>query len=296
MEVARYLVQGADVWLNTPRRPREASGTSGMKAVANGVLHLSTLDGWWAEAWDFGIRNSDFGLRQTPQSAIPFGWAIGRGETYDDPGYQDRVEAEALYDLLERDVVPLFYDRGADGLPRRWIARMKASIRSLCHFFNTHRMLEEYTERFYVPAADRYRLLAADGMARTRALAEWRARVQANWPQVHIEAVDARMAGELQVGADFQVRARVYLGDLTPDDVVVELYLGLVDSGGEIMEPQVIPMQAVEQEGEGRYAYQVNAVSCRRSGRHGYTVRVLPYHLDLPTRFLPGLITWAGGH
>ncbi len=288
IEIARYLVQGVDVWLNTPRRPREASGTSGMKAVANGVLHLSTLDGWWDEAWDFG-------LRQTPQSAIPFGWAIGRGEMYDDPDYQDQVEAEALYDLLEREVVPLFYDRGADGLPRRWIARMKASIRSLCPFFNTHRMLEEYTQRFYLPAAERYRMLVAGGVARARSLAEWRSRVRANWPQVRIEAVKAEMAGELQVGSDFRVRARVRLGDLTPDDVVVELYLGRVGSGGELVEPQVVEMQPVEQVGEGLYAYETGAVSCRRSGHHGYTVRVLPYHPDLPTRFLPGLITWALG-
>ncbi|MFQ6059490.1 MAG: glycosyltransferase family 1 protein, partial [Anaerolineae bacterium] len=295
MAVARYLVQGADVWLNTPRRPREASGTSGMKAAANGVLNLSTLDGWWDEAWlDFGFGQRLQSAIRNPKFEIPFGWAIGRGEVYDDPGYQDQVEAEALYDLLEQDVIPTFYDRGADGLPRRWIARMKASIGTLCHFFNTHRMVQEYTECFYLPAAARYRQLTADGMARARALAAWKARVQEGWPQVRVEAVGAEPLGELRVGDEVHARARVHLGVLTPDDVRVELYLGRVDAEGEIVEAEATPMQPVGPDGEGNYRFEVGAVPCRKSGLHGYTVRVLPHHPDLPTPFLPGLIVWAG--
>ncbi|MFQ5855554.1 MAG: alpha-glucan family phosphorylase [Anaerolineae bacterium] len=301
MAVARYLVQGADVWLNTPRRPREASGTSGMKAAANGVLNLSTLDGWWDEAWDFGFRNADFRFGQTPQSEIrnskfeiPFGWAIGRGETYDAPDYQDQVEAAALYDLLEQDVVPTFYDRGADGLPRRWITRMKASIGTLCYFFNTHRMVREYTERFYLPAAARYRRLTADEMAGAKALAAWKARVQENWPQVRVEAVETKPLTELQVGGAVHARARVHLGDLAPDDVTVELYLGRVDADGEIVEAEATPMQPIGPDEEGGHLFEVSAVPCRKSGLHGYTVRVLPHHPDLTTLFLPGLILWAG--
>ena len=139
--VARYLVQGADVWLNNPRRPQEASGTSGMKAAANGVLNLSTLDGWWDEAW----RSADADMP-------PIGWAIGRGEEYESADYQDQVEAEALYDLLEQDVVPTFYDRAADGLPRQWIARMKSSLEQLSAQFNTDRMVRDYTEQAYLPS------------------------------------------------------------------------------------------------------------------------------------------------
>jgi len=277
MAVARYLVQGADVWLNTPRRPREASGTSGMKAAANGVLNLSILDGWWDEAYQPEV-----------------GWAIGRGESYDDRDYQDQVEAEALYDLLERDVVPAFYDRGANGLPRSWIARMKASIGKLCHFFNTHRMVREYTERFYLPAAARYRQLTADEIARARALAAWKARVQEGWSQIRIEAVDAGPPTELQIGGAVQAQARIHLGNLTPDDVMVELYLGRVDADGEIVEAEATPMQPVGLAEEGSYLFEVSAVPCRKSGLHGYTVRVLSYHPDLPTPFLPGLIVWAG--
>ena len=276
MSVARYLVQGADVWLNTPLRPREASGTSGMKATANAVLNLSILDGWWDEAYQPEV-----------------GWAIGRGETYDDREYQDQVEAEALYDLLERDVVPLFYDRGVNGLPRRWIARMKDSIGNLCYFFNTHRMVQEYTERFYLPGAERYERITADDMVRAKALAAWKTRVQENWPQVRVEGVEAEPFTELQVGDKFQARARVYLGALTPDDLRVELYLGRVDPAGDLVGAEATPMKPIEEGKAGSYLFETSEVVCSASGRHGYTVRVLPNHPDLAKSFLPGLIAWA---
>jgi starch phosphorylase len=277
MGVARYLVQGVDVWLNNPLRPLEASGTSGMKATANSVLNLSILDGWWDEAYQ-------------PQ----VGWAIGRGESYDDREYQDQVEAEALYDLLEQEVVPLFYDRGVDGLPRRWIARMKASTAALCHFFNTHRMVQEYTERFYLPSAERYQQFTAATMTRAKTLAKWRTYVQQNWPQVGVETVEVEPFAKLQVGGNFFVRARVRLGNLTPDDVKVELYLGQVNATDELIEAVAIPMQYVKQDGRADFQlFEANTVSCHMSGRHGYTVRVRPYHPDLTTASLPGLMVWA---
>ena len=140
MTVTRYLVQGSDIWLNTPLVPNEACGTSGMKAAANGVINLSTLDGWWAEAWNQQDDKSPF-----------VGWAIGRGEIHKDREYQDQIEAEALYDLLEREIIPAFYDR-RHGLPRLWAGRMKSELATLCHTYNTHRMVREYTERFYLMA------------------------------------------------------------------------------------------------------------------------------------------------
>jgi starch phosphorylase len=282
MAVARYLVQGVDVWLNTPLRPREASGTSGMKAAANGVLNLSVLDGWWDEAWRDSGAESD-----------TIGWAIGRGETYDDPDYQDRVEAEALYNLLEQDVVPTFYDRGADGLPRRWIDRMKTSIGILCHAFNTHRMVREYTDRFYVPAAARHGDLVADAMARARDLAAWKARVKKSWPMVRIQPVGIESRGEAQVGGLIRAKARVHLGNLAPNDVAVELYLGRVDPSGELTEAEASPMELVDQDGDGTYLFEAGSTTYRKSGRYGYTMRVLPRHPDLSAPFLPGLIAWA---
>jgi starch phosphorylase len=298
MAIARSMVQGADVWLSTPRRPLEASGTSGMKAAANGVLNLSTLDGWWDEAWNGNKQEGEDGLDDVDTSnSHAIGWAIGRGEVYDDPNYQDEVEAEALYDLLEGDVIPTFYDRGADKLPRRWIARMKASIGSLCHFFNTHRMVREYTERFYLPAAARQEQLAADGLARARSLAAWKERLRQQWAAVRITSVTAGELAELQVNNEIKVQAQVQLETLTPDDVAVELYLGLVNANDEIIEAQTIPMLATGAKRDGIYLFEASAVTCGRSGLHGFTVRVLPHHPDLVTPFLPGLIVWAeDGH
>ncbi len=282
MTVARYMVQGVDVWLNTPRRPREASGTSGMKAAANGVLNLSILDGWWDEAYEPGL-----------------GWAIGKGETVetgfrDNPEYQDQVESEALYDLLERDVVPTFYDRVSGNLPRRWIDMMKANLKHVCPFFNTNRMVREYTDHFYMPTADRYYRLISDNMKSVKDLASWRERIWTEWSQVKVTFVGADSFTELMVGDDICVRARIHLGPvLTPDDVSVEFYMGLVDSNGEFMEAKAHAMIPISVEKQGHYLYEVNVPAWRRSGRHGYTVRVLPKHRDLTTPFLPGYIVWA---
>ncbi|UCF20120.1 MAG: alpha-glucan family phosphorylase [Gemmatimonadota bacterium] len=279
--VARYMVQGTDIWLNTPRRPLEASGTSGMKAAANGVLNASTLDGWWAEAWE----------EHAPEG--PGGWAIGRGEVYDDPEEQDAVEAEAVYAILERDAVPLFYERGAHDFSREWVERMKASIANLCHRFNIHRMVQEYTERFYLPAAKRHADLVANDAAGARALAAWKARVRAGWPALRVESVDSDSHRELRVGGQLRVQAQVQLGGLTPDDVTVELYMGRLDTAGDLVAATGTPMQVVQQLGDGRYLLEATGVACCDSGLHGYTVRVLPRYPGLVTPFLPGLITWA---
>ncbi len=282
MAVSRYLVQGCDVWLNTPLRPKEASGTSGMKAAANGALNVSTLDGWWDQAW----RELDGGSGLT-------GWAIGRGETYDDPAYQDEVEAQALYEVLERDVIPTFYDRGRDRLPRRWIARMKASIRRLCHYFNSHRMVREYTEAFYLIGHNRFLRLSESGAARARSLAAWLERIQSNWAAVRVESVTAESPGALSVGERFRVEARVRLGELTAEDVTVELYMGPLNPSGEIRRPVATQMQAAGRDEHGRIIYIAESVACCRSGLHGFTVRVLPFHPELSGAFLPGLIAWA---
>jgi glycogen phosphorylase len=290
LAVARSIVQGADVWLNTPRRPLEASGTSGMKAAANGALNLSTLDGWWDEAW----RKA--GITAEDDRAAPIGWAIGRGEDYDDPNYQDQVEAEALYEILERDVIPTFYDRGADKLPRRWIAQMKSSIGSLCHYFNTHRMVREYTERFYLPEGVRHQQFTADGMARAKALAAWKGRIRKSWSQVRIDAVSADSLTGLEVGNTIKVAAQIRLGALAPDDVLVELYVGLVDAENRIIEAQPVTMLPVGSEAAGNFRFEASSVVCCTSGLHGYTVRGLPRHPDLAAKFLPGLIVWAGSN
>jgi starch phosphorylase len=276
--VARYLVSGCDVWLNTPLRPREASGTSGMKAAANGVLNCSTLDGWWCEAYE-------------PNSEV--GWAIGRGEEYSDGGYQDEVEAGALYNLLEKEIVPLFYDRGPDNLPRRWISRMKASIGQISPVFNTHRMVAEYAEGLYFPAARRATALAADGFARAKTLAAWKDRARAAWSDVRVLDIAAPDGDQLPVGCDLKVKAKVQLGRLSPDDVCVELYQGRVNEHMEIADAQAIRMGYTgESAGSGVFEF-AGAIPCRSSGQHGFAVRVIPSHSDLANPFEMGLITWS---
>jgi starch phosphorylase len=284
MATARYLVQGSDIWLNTPLRPLEASGTSGMKALANGAINVSTLDGWWDEAWREASAKRNF-----------IGWAIGRGESYDDPGYQDQVESAALYDLLEHDIIPTFYERGSNGVPNRWIAHMKSSIAHLCPSFNMQRVVKEYTVDFYVTAHERFQQLGAAGSARARVLAAWSSRLRDNWPQVRVERVETVPATELVVGSKIHLRAWVRLGPISPEDVAVELYMGRLDSGGDITEGVAIAMQPAGQSGSGEYVFEAAAVPCISSGLYGYSVRVLPYHVDEPRAFIPGLITWADG-
>ena len=280
MAVARYLVQGVDVWLNTPLRPNEASGTSGMKAAANAVLNLSIPDGWWDEVWN------------NPSNSPKMGWSIGKGEEYSDPNYQDQVEAEALYDLLERDVIPSFYDRGADRIPRKWVDRMKESVGSLCHFVNTHRMVRDYVEGSYMKAHARFRELEQDGARRTRELAAALERIRRGWEHVSVLEVENGTGNLIAVASSLRIKAKVHLGELRPSDVAVELYVGRVDMNGGLIEGQPIPMSAEGNPVDGTQAYTVNT-SISRSGLHGFTVRVRPYHPDMPVPFLPGAITWA---
>ncbi|NJD09420.1 MAG: glycosyltransferase family 1 protein [Gemmatimonadetes bacterium] len=280
--VARYLVQGCDVWLNTPRRPYEASGTSGMKAAANGVLNVSTIDGWWADAWN-----------RLGQETLTPGWSIGSGEEYGDPAEQDKVEAAALYDLLENVVVPEFYERRTGGLPRRWVQRMQFALAELCPEFNTHRMVREYTESCYLPALAHTRRLAADGCAGARALAQWRARITQAWHETGIERVESSAAGLLNTGEPLTVTAEVRLAPRTPEDVQGQLGGGRIDAAGELpgcTRARMVPDGAG---GDGRYRYQ-GTVPVVESGQIGYTVRIMPRHPELVPSVLPGLITWAG--
>ena len=281
MSVARYLVQGVDVWLNTPLRPNEASGTSGMKAIVNGVLNLSILDGWWDEAY------------QSCKNIEPkIGWAIGNGESYADADYQDQVEASAIYDILERDVIPVFYERQSDGLPYRWISMMKSSINNLCPFFNTHRMVREYTERFYLNADEQYRKLSVDAGARAEALSDAVGRIRKAWPEIEIMILDSELPQEVQSGDAVRFQALVKTGSLSKKDICVELYAGQLNAVGEIVDPTIVPMTPVGEK-DGGYVYETMVVPCSSSGRHGYTVRVLPYTEDLTNKFLPSLIHWA---
>jgi starch phosphorylase len=275
MNVTRYLVQGVDVWLNNPRRPLEASGTSGMKVCVNGGLNLSILDGWWCE----GYKGDN-------------GFAIGAGEEYTDLTYQDDVESRAIYDLLEQEIVPLFYQRGSDGIPRGWLRLMKRSITTLAPVYNTARMVMEYMTLGYGPSAERYRRLSAEGLKQARALAAWRRGLAGNWSHVKVERVETPDGNALPVGGELHVRARVELGKLTPQDVEVQLYHGLLDSLGEITRAGTTVMAHDGRHDGGAWQF-TGTIPCRSSGQYGYSVRVLPHHADLASSFEPGLVCWG---
>jgi starch phosphorylase len=170
---------------------------------------------------------------------------------------------------------------------------MKTSIGTLCHFVNTHRMVSEYTCRFYMKAHEQFRSLEADGSARGRALAGWIKHVEQSWAQVRIEAVDGDPTDTLPVGTNIRAQARVSLGGLAPSDVAVELYVGRLDPGGEIVDASTIEMKPAGRDSAGRYMFEAAGVPCSKSGLHGYTVRVLPHHPDLVSPLMPGLIAWA---
>jgi len=274
MHIARHLVQGVDVWLNTPRRPHEACGTSGMKAAINGVLNLSVQDGWWCEGY-------------TPER----GWSIGDGQEYDDAAYQDAIESQALYNLLEDDVIPAFYDRGSGYMPLQWIAKMKASMKMAMKDFCSHRMVQEYKDRFYVRAFRRRKELLADGGREAKQLSILHADLQKSWSDIRADLPQRDLDGPFQVGDTFQVTVHVHLGSILPEMVVVELYFGRLQSLGKLVEGQTQTMEIAEDRGSGNFLYRCQ-VTCKDSGRYGFTARVAPQADDW-IKYTPGLLTWA---
>lgn len=277
INVARYLVQGSDIWLNTPLRPQEASGTSGMKAAVNGVLNLSILDGWWDEGF-----NTDCG------------WSIGNPHMYIDPLTQDEVEARALYDCLEHEVIPMFYNRDNSELPREWIAKMKTSIRKLGHQFGTHRMLEDYTETLYLHADKAKSTLGAERYAKSKQLANWRGMIADAWEDVKIVDIETSISnGELLVGETLEVKVTAHLGAIAPQEASVEIFYGCLDSEGRLDGGEVVQAQHIGPGGaSGTHVFETK-IQCEESGRHGFSVRMRPYNNDLIRKFSLDHITWG---
>ncbi len=274
MHLARHLLQGADVWLNTPRRPFEACGTSGMKAAINGAVNFSILDGWWCE-----------GYRDTT------GWSIGNGEEYEDHAYQDAVEGQALYNILENEVVPCFYERKNGDLPAAWLAKMKSSMKTAMENFSSLRMVMEYSERHYTPAAHWYERLTADGGAEAVRLAERMARLCAHWKSVKIGQPVRVARGARRVGDSLEITVEVALGELRPEEVDVELYYGHYKSFAELTDSRIEPMQVIAELGKGSFRFGCT-VTCDSAGRFGFSARATPSG-DEWIKFFPGLITWA---
>ncbi|MBN1932336.1 MAG: alpha-glucan family phosphorylase [Desulfobacterales bacterium] len=274
IHMARRLLQGADVWLNTPRRPFEACGTSGMKAAVNGVLHVSVLDGWWCEGY-----------------SEERGWPIGQGEEYHDPEYQDAVESQALYNVLENEVIPCFYERRYGDVPVNWVKMMKEAIKMAMLTFCSHRMVGEYEKRFYLPAAKNLKNLVADDASAAKNLVTQHQRLRFLWSNIRVEPPVRDAEGPFRVGESFGVTAVVHLDKISPAEVTVELYYGHMQSLNTLANGFTEEMAVVEDRGGSRYQYACR-ITCNDSGRYGFSVRVTPRG-DSWLRFTPGFITWA---
>ncbi len=273
MDLARVLYQGVDVWLNNPRRPYEACGTSGEKAVLNGALHCSTLDGWWDEMYD-GEN----------------GFVIGSADDHVDTGQQDAADAQSLFDLLERTLIPMFYDRAEGPLPRRWLGRVRRSLGTLGPRVLATRMVIEYAEGLYIPIAERARRLTEDGNRRARELAIWRAHVAQCWEGVAVVEVEGD-EGVAEIGERRDLAVKVVLGKLTPDDVRVELLHGLVRADGLMQDPNSTPLSR-DAEQDGVHVYR-GSFDLAASGEHGVAVRIVPANDDLLSWADTGLVSWA---
>jgi glycogen phosphorylase len=265
MALAQELVQGVDVWINTPRRPWEACGTSGMKVLVNGGLNLSELDGWWAEAYD-----------------AEMGWALGDGREHSEPDWDSR-EAETLYDLLEHDIVPAFYTRDAHGIPRAWVSRIHASMAGLAPQFSSNRMVRDYVEQLYLPAATALQQRCAREAELARELHTWRHTLAAHWHEVHFGNLGVRQEHYHWV---FQVQ--VYLGEVAPPCVRVELYADAMDEG----EPLRQEMQQGDQitGAVNGYVYHTAVSASRPAG--DFTPRIIPYHPAACVPMEATLILW----
>lgn len=281
MNVARYMVEGCDVWLNNPRRPLEASGTSGMKVVANGGLNFSILDGWWDEGFSPLV-----------------GWKIGNGEEYTDHEYQDELEANQLYNTLEKEIIPLFYNRDEEKLPRKWIEMVKNSISILAPFFNTNRMVMEYFEKYYLTAYQKREALFARNFAAGKSLTSIKKKILENWNSIRIISVVAGKNGnDTYIGNNFTIHAEVYLGNLSPDEVDVQIYYGLINKQSSPDSNLSTSMKLnPKKNGEDSVYKYTGSIPCDKTGVHGYTVRVLPKYNFIVHPYELGKILWASNN
>ena len=266
ISLAQELVQGVDVWINTPRRPWEACGTSGMKVLVNGGLNLSTLDGWWEEAY-----------------APDVGWAIGDSREYSDQDEQDRREAEELYALLETQVVPAFYERDAAGVPRAWVARMRRSMANLTFQYGASRMMRDYLDKAYLPAAQALRERTADGAAVARTMAAWLRRLERRWPNVHVGEPTFTRAED-----GWAISVPVYLGEITIEDVRVEAWAEPTTGGRP--EAIVLAHDGAIPGATSGYVY-LGRIPGKRPAAD-YTVRVVPSHPGVRVPTETALILW----
>jgi len=276
MEMAKLLVQGVDIWLNTPTRPMEASGTSGMKAVMNGVLNFSVLDGWWSEGYRPGA-----------------GWALPEEAAYEDVGLQNELDAETIYNLLESEIAPAYFDRNAEGLSARWIGFIKNNIAEIAPEFTMKRMLDDYYERFYHKLFQRSQAVRADGNALARSLAQWKQLVQKKWDSVHAIDVSAFDSSNhaLPLGEEFKASLRLFLSGIPAQHIGVEVVFFKRINEKEVELKRAFPFQLTDIQGDTA-KYEISMIP-RLTGVYEYGFRIFPQHPALPHRQDLNLVHWA---
>lgn len=251
----------------------EASGTSGMKIVPNGGLNFSVLDGWWDEAYDPSV-----------------GWAIGERYEYSDEQQQDWADSRALYHVVENEIAPMFYGSAESPFPTEWVQRIKRSIMKLAPVFSTGRMVAEYTSRFYMPSADFFHGLTDNGLDRARAAMEWRDRVRNDWSELKILDVSDTAGMTNTLGTNFEVRASIRLGKISPQEVQVEALVGQIGPSRELSDLEKFPLEPLE--GDAECFTFFGTIPCVATGHRGYSVRVLPFHPDITVPGELNLVAW----
>lgn len=259
MHVARKLVQGVDVWLNTPTRPLEASGTSGMKATMNGVLNFSVLDGWWAEGYKPGA-----------------GWAIPEKRTYANQQFQDELDAETIYNKLEDDIVPKYYEQDKDGIPEGWVSSIRNSTANICHEFTMKRMLDEYNEKYYGKLAQRAVAIKADGCLMARDISDWKAKIEKHWDEIVVSSVKVPDSSKraLRFGETFKVEVKLDCGSLSPEDIGMEVVFGSKAEGRmeDVLFTRPMEMKTSSKE----VATYSGEFDIRFAGALDYAIRMFP--------------------
>ncbi len=278
MELARRMVQGVDVWLNTPTLPLEASGTSGEKCVMNGVMQFSVLDGWWVEGYKEGA-----------------GWALPMEATYDDPQFQNELDAEMIYTKIEEEIVPRYYDRGSDGVPHNWVQSVKKCVADIASNFTTNRMLRDYEERFYNQLAERKARIVADDYAMARRIAHWKRRVLAAWEQIKVVDVKRVKVADnaIMVGGHYRFELTLDVASLRPEDVGAELVIARpVEQGHSVEVLKTTPLACVGVQDDHVVTYAVE-FEPQQAGMFDVALRIYPHNPELPHRMDFALVKWA---
>ena len=277
MNIARHLISGVDVWLNNPRRPHEASGTSGQKAALSGIPNFSVLDGWWVEGYMGDAENHN-------------GWSIGEERDYKDEDTQDQADVLHLYATLENEIIPLYFERNEAGVPEKWLTIMKNSIRTCTPQFSMQRMVKDYTNLYYLPAMQSGAEYHSEKFATARTMSAWKNHMRQSWGNVRIEAVPPKLL-QVQTGQPIDLSARVWLNGTAQDEVALEIVAGQQNEQGELVDPTVAPMTAVStQDGALVYRGQLQPAD---SGQLMVGIRVRPQNAHLINRYETGLNHWA---